>query len=83
MTLPANYRIKPEDVGKAFEIYFVRDDATDEERAVAETIIDAEEMHQQTGGWPTYAEAYAYGWKKADEYWQRNFGRNAPREKEK
>lgn len=79
MKLPANYRIKPEDLTFAWEAYFGRDDATKEELAIAEVVFDAQELHEATGVWPTYAEAEVFGWKKADEYWQKHFGVNAPR----
>jgi hypothetical protein len=79
LQLPPNYRVKPEDVRFALEAYFVRQDATKEELAIADTIFNAQEMHDQTGVWPTLAEADAYGWKKADAYWQKHFGKDAPR----
>jgi hypothetical protein len=79
MKLPPDYRVQPEDVGHAFHILFVRLDSSDEEIALAEIILDSQELYKNTGVWPTIAQADAYGWQKADAYWQERFGKNAPR----
>jgi hypothetical protein len=79
MSLPRNYRIKAEDLNHAWGIFTRYSEASDEELALMETVFDAEEIFQKTGTWPTFGEADDYGWKKADAYWQRSFGMDAPR----
>jgi hypothetical protein len=83
MSLPDNYRFTAQDVDHAYELISEHyDEATEEQMDIANASFIAEEMQKKSGTYPTMAEVEAEFWKREDEYWQRNFKRNAPRTKE-
>jgi hypothetical protein len=79
MNIPDNYRFSDSDHSQALAIMFRYEDASDDELHLMEMACHAEEMHRKTGVWPTYSQTVTHWWQEQDAYWQRNFGKNAPR----
>jgi hypothetical protein len=79
MNIPNDYRFSESDLTHAFGILLRYEDSTDEELHLMEMAFTAEEMRHKTGVWPKYGEVVTYWWQERDAYWQRNFGKNAPR----
>jgi hypothetical protein len=79
MNIPDNYRFSESDHTQALCIMLRYEDATDEELHLMEMAFTAEVMHSKTGVWPTYGQTVTHWWAERDEYWQKHFGRNAPR----
>ena len=55
------------------------DSATEESMDIASAALIAEEMHKESGQYPTMAEVGIYFWKREDAYWQKRYKMNAPR----
>jgi hypothetical protein len=80
MSIPDNYRFSAKDIEGAYDMLANRyDSATEEQLDAMNTTFVAEEMHRESGRYPTMAEVVIYFWKREDAYWQRLHKRNAPR----
>ncbi len=65
--LSPNYRITQEDIARGSKLFakeFAEGIAlTEQERYFSDVLLDAADIHRQTGTWPTVSEVYDY-WEK-------------------
>jgi len=79
---PDDYRVTEKDVDEAMKLYadhqaFLA--LTPEQDQIVTEFLHAEEMRQQSGTFPTLGEVRDSITKREDAYWQKHFGKNAPR----
>jgi hypothetical protein len=79
--LGEGYRFTERDFKLGWEL-LVKPDTTEEQNEFVHFSLLAEEMSESSTPFPTLGETIAEHWRREDEYWQRNFQRNAPRTKE-
>jgi hypothetical protein len=83
--IPDSYRVTEKDCHEAWAL-FANHDAylalTNDQIAMVDALIKAGYMKNKSGVWPTLGEVWALIEKEEDAYWQKHFGRNAPRPEE-
>jgi hypothetical protein len=77
--VPGTYRFTEPDVNAAWELFAADRDKTEDEEEFIHLAHIAEEMERQSKQYPTLDESVAEHWRREDAYWQKHFGRNAPR----